>query len=157
MVSGTPAYMAPEQATGSVIDGRADMYALACVAWFLLCARDVFVRESARKVLVAQVYDEAPHINEQLEEKIPDALDALLYQCLAKDPERRPVDMETLILEIDRIVETHDLYWSRERRQAWWQEHCPARDDSVDEPGPAVGHIVPDFVHTETSVDANIK
>ncbi len=56
MVSGTPAYMSPEQASGARdLDGRSDLYALACVAYFLLTAQDIFDDTNSIRVMLAQI------------------------------------------------------------------------------------------------------
>lgn len=156
MVSGTPAYMAPEQATGSAVDGRADLYALACVAWFLLVGHDVFERDSAQKVLMAQVYDQPKPLNEVLDQAIPESVVALLHRCLAKEPEQRPQDMLELIVEIDKLVEDEGLYWSVTDRQQWWQHYCPDQNCGDEDPSSSFGHIVPDFVRTETSAASKV-
>src|SRR5262249_7215424 len=51
LVPGTPAYMAPESAMGQAVDGRADIYALGCVAYYLLTAELIFGEESGFAVL----------------------------------------------------------------------------------------------------------
>ena len=51
---GTPAYMAPEMALGESVDARADIYALGCVAYFLLTGAQVFTGDTVLKVVNAQ-------------------------------------------------------------------------------------------------------
>ena len=58
---GTPGFMAPEQILGMQLDGRADLYALGCVAWWLLAGGEVFSRDDGEaKVLHKHIYDELP-------------------------------------------------------------------------------------------------
>ena len=45
LILGTPGYMAPEMALGDSVDGRADLYALGCVAYYLLTGQQVFEGE----------------------------------------------------------------------------------------------------------------
>jgi serine/threonine-protein kinase len=59
LTPGTPAYMAPEMALGDEVDGRADLYALGCVAYFLLTGQVVFEGDNALQ-MVAKHLREAP-------------------------------------------------------------------------------------------------
>ncbi|MCA9514197.1 MAG: serine/threonine protein kinase, partial [Myxococcales bacterium] len=89
-VSGTPAYMAPEQVMGWDIDGRADVYLLGCVAWFLLVGRDLFTGGVATQVMFAHVQSEPEPPSALAPHPIPKELDAIVLACLAKRPEGRP-------------------------------------------------------------------
>ncbi len=151
MVTGTPSYMAPEQATGSEVDERCDIYALACVAYYLLSARDVFENENPHKVLMAHVYEPAPRISELAKQEIPQALDELLMNCLAKEPGDRPRNMEVLIKSLDNIAQDLDLKWTLEKRQDWWNNQCPYQDCGEDDPCTAAAHLEVSFLDTETS------
>jgi serine/threonine-protein kinase len=51
VIMGTPAYMAPEMALGDTVDGRADLYALGCVAYYLLTGDHVFTGDTVLKVI----------------------------------------------------------------------------------------------------------
>jgi serine/threonine-protein kinase len=87
-VMGTPLYMAPEQATGGALDGRADEYALAVVAFELLSGRVPFIADSPLAVLHQQVTAPPPPLSTVLPGS-PAAADAVLGKALAKKAEER--------------------------------------------------------------------
>ncbi|MFO0745951.1 MAG: serine/threonine-protein kinase [Myxococcota bacterium] len=119
MIMGTPAYMAPEQVLGEKsIDGRADLYALGAVAWWLLCGRDLFQATSATQVMFAHVNVEPEAPSKAARMPIPPELDAIVLRCLAKKPADRFADAEALAAAL-RAVPLADA-WTRERAQAWW-------------------------------------
>ena len=121
-VAGTPAYIAPEQATGEgALDGRADLYALGCVGYWLLTARHVFGATSGIKMIVAHVNDTPEPPSHHTEMPVPPDLDALILSCLEKDPASRPATAEDLIAALDGI--TFDDPWSPARAAEWWQVH----------------------------------
>jgi DNA-binding NarL/FixJ family response regulator len=86
---GTADYMAPEQARGGDVDGRADVYALACVLFKSLTGTAPFDRDSDLEKMVAHLKDPAPSLRDARPE-LPVALDAAVQQALAKDREDRP-------------------------------------------------------------------
>ncbi len=85
---GTPAYMAPEQAQGHPVDGRADLYALGLVLYEMLVGRAAFTGRSALAVALKHLY-EAPPRPSTVVSDVPAALDAVVLRCLEKDPARR--------------------------------------------------------------------
>ncbi|MGP3683678.1 serine/threonine-protein kinase [Streptomyces sp. IBSNAI002] len=94
MVVGTPAYMAPEQATGRRrLSGATDVFALGSVLAYAACGRPPFGDESGHGVLYRIVH-EAPDL-EPLRELEPD-LAEIVASCLDKDPEGRPTAAELL-------------------------------------------------------------
>ncbi|XXX82773.1 protein kinase [Sorangium sp. So ce134] len=91
-VLGTPGYMAPEQARGdSVIDARADVFALGCVLFQCLAGRPPFLGDSALALLVKVVLEEPPRLRE-LRGDIPEPLERLVSRMLAKAAGERPRD-----------------------------------------------------------------
>jgi len=136
--AGTPAYLAPEMATGSAnIDGRADIYAIGCVAHWLLTARPPFERETPMATVLAHLNDapDAPSLGSEL--PIPAALDALVLQCLEKRPQDRPTSVAELS---QRLNEVHDTEgWSQEQARRWWQTHDPSRRQPSGAPAPEEG------------------
>ena len=85
---GTPDYAAPEQISGRDVDGRADQYALACVAYTLLSGTVLFRREVPMAVLYAHLSVPPPRLTAARPE-LPDAVNQVLAQALAKEPDDR--------------------------------------------------------------------
>jgi serine/threonine-protein kinase len=85
---GTPHYSAPEQARGDHVDGRADQYALACVAFELLTGRRPFERDDPLTVLLAHVTAPPPALTERRPD-LPAAADGVMRRALAKAPDER--------------------------------------------------------------------
>jgi serine/threonine protein kinase len=85
---GTPAYAAPEQIQGRVVDGRADQYALACVAYQLLTGEMPFERDQGLAVLLAHLSEPPPSLSSRRPD-LPEAADRVLARALAKVPEKR--------------------------------------------------------------------
>jgi serine/threonine-protein kinase len=83
-IHGTPAFMAPEQALGEAVDGRADIYATGCLAYWLLTGELVFTADSAMGLLVQQAQAPPPPPSRRTELPIPPALEALVMRCLAR-------------------------------------------------------------------------
>jgi serine/threonine-protein kinase len=87
-VLGTPLYMAPEQATGAVLSGRSDQYALAVIAFELLAGRVPFSAQSPLAVLHQHVTAPPPPLSSVLPGTAP-AVDAVLARGLSKEPADR--------------------------------------------------------------------
>src|SRR5260221_3386493 len=82
---GTLDYMAPEQVQGRPIDGRADLYALACSAFEMLAGAPPFKRDEGVAVLWAQLSAPTPSVK-ALRPELPSAVDQVMAQALAKSP-----------------------------------------------------------------------
>jgi serine/threonine-protein kinase len=89
MLMGTPHYMAPEQIRGKVVDARADIYALGALSYHLVTGRPPFSGDNAIAVGFAHL-SEAPVPPRQLRADLPEAIDRVILQALAKDPAQRP-------------------------------------------------------------------
>ena len=86
---GTPAYMSPEQASGGgPLDGRSDVYSLACVLYEMLVGEPPYTGPSAQVVIAKRFTDPVPSVR-RLRETIPPAIDAAVSQALAKAPADR--------------------------------------------------------------------
>ena len=123
---GTPGFMPPEQILGMPLDGRADLYALGCCAWWLLTGREVFPRESAEaKILHTHINDPVPRLADHMTSWCPPALEAVITACLAKNPADRPSDARALAAMLRAIDVPADLAWTTEAATAWWRAYQP--------------------------------
>jgi tetratricopeptide (TPR) repeat protein/tRNA A-37 threonylcarbamoyl transferase component Bud32 len=87
---GTPAYMAPEQATGDPsADHRADIYAFGCLAYAAFTARPPFDLDAPHRIIAAH-FNTAPDRLTIHRADVPPAVAKLVTRCLEKDPDRRP-------------------------------------------------------------------
>ncbi len=87
-LTGTLAYVAPEQIEGDTVTGRADQYALACVLFEALTGRTPFLRDTEIAAIYAHLSDPPPSAVEQRAD-LPWAIDGVLARALAKDPAER--------------------------------------------------------------------
>jgi serine/threonine-protein kinase len=120
--TGTPAFMAPELILNEgEADQRADVYAVGCVAYYLLTGQLVFDGDTPMKMFLQHL--QAPPIppSRRTELPIPRDIDALVVACLEKDPRNRPQDARDLqrMLQRCRAVET----WDNDTARAWWEAH----------------------------------
>jgi serine/threonine protein kinase len=122
VVIGTPGYIPPEQAVAAPLDPRGDLYALGCVAWYLLTGTEVYARTSEDEVLRAHVYDAIPNLRERVTGWLPVELERLVVQCLAKRPEERPEDARTLARALDAIEIPMEHAWTDVEAQLWWSK-----------------------------------
>jgi len=122
VAAGTPAYMAPEMALGkSHVDGRADIYGLGCVGYWLLSGTRVFVADSPLAMALAHVKEEPVPLSRRSELRIPQSLESTIMACLRKDPSDRP----QAVAELDRLLAAHGLSdrWTPARAREWWELH----------------------------------
>ena len=104
--TGTPAYMAPEIILGEAdVDRRADVYALGCVAYFLLTGELVFQGETAIQTMFMHMQQEPVAPSARTANPIPPALERLILTCLAKQPQDRPGSASDLAAGLARIQE----------------------------------------------------
>ena len=103
-VVGTTHYLAPEQVEGKEIDGRADVYALACLIFHCLTGRVPFPRDSDMAVMYAHVHDDPPHVSDE-RPGLPEELDAVIEKGLDKSPERRFATCEEMIVAARAVVD----------------------------------------------------
>jgi serine/threonine protein kinase len=124
-VVGTPGYIPPEQITGTGGDARSDLYALGCVAWWLLTAGEVFARPDEETAIRSHVSDPVPQLRPRVKTWLPAELEAIVIRLLAKDPEDRPADARELAAALRAIPIPEEHAWTEARAQAWWLAHRP--------------------------------
>src|SRR5215212_8604854 len=87
-IIGTPAYMAPEQAQGMEVDGRADIYALGIILFEILTGKQPYEADTPMAVAIKHITDPVPHIL-QTNPKLPEAVDTIIQTAMAKDKTQR--------------------------------------------------------------------
>jgi serine/threonine-protein kinase len=122
-VSGTPGFIAPEVVLGAQTDHRVDIYALGCVAFWLVTGKLVFEGPGAIKVMSDHVHAAPPLPSSRAPAPLPPELDALILECLEKDPGKRPASARALQARLQAIAVAAP--WTRERAEQWWNVHAP--------------------------------
>ncbi len=123
-VGGTPAFMAPEQALGDrPLDAKTDLYAVGCLAYWMLTGGYVFEGKSTMDTMLQHVQAAPVPPSRRTELPIPPALEAVVLTCLAKDPADRPASADALRDELAAIPWADA--WTPERARRWWDAHRP--------------------------------
>ncbi len=122
---GTPSYMAPEMALGESVDARADIYALGCVAYFLLTGKLVFDAESSLQMIAKHMRNEPVPPSLRGGVDIPEGLEQLVLKCLAKNPDDRPRTADDLS---QSLASTRLGEWTQAEAAAWWKVRQPVAD-----------------------------
>lgn len=124
---GTPGYMAPEQALGHELDGRADLYALGCVAVWLLTGRQLFDYENPYQRLIATLTEDVPDFAARIPGGAPAELLTILRSCLQRAPDERPANARELAQQLRALVLNDGESWDAAKAQAFWSAHVPRR------------------------------
>ncbi|HET7457649.1 MAG TPA: serine/threonine-protein kinase [Gemmatimonadaceae bacterium] len=101
---GTPAYMAPEQAAGDLVDHRTDIYAWGVMAYELLAGRHPFAGKTTGQQLLAAHIAETPLSLGAVRPDVPPALVELVTRSMAKDPAERPQTAGELVRALDAVA-----------------------------------------------------
>jgi serine/threonine-protein kinase len=123
-VSGTPLYMAPEQAVADrTLDARADIYALGAMMYYALTAQPPFTGESAFAVMMAHARDPVVPPSE-VHPGVPEDLERVVLRCLAKKPDERYPDVKALVHALVACAAAAD--WDSEKAERWWADKVPS-------------------------------
>lgn len=118
-VSGTPAFIAPESIAGiATVGPPADVYALGCVAYWLLTGQYVFQAANPTMMMMQHLQASPVPPSHRAPNPVPADFEALIMKCLAKDPAERPADAAELSALLGRC--RLNKSWSEERAQTWW-------------------------------------
>lgn len=112
-ILGTASYMSPEQAEGTPVDTRSDVFSFGCVLYEMLTGQRAFQGESPISTLSAVLRAEPKPIRE-LARDVPPELERLITRCLRKDPDRRFQHMSDLTVALQELRdESHSATLSR--------------------------------------------
>jgi serine/threonine-protein kinase len=127
-IVGTPAFLAPEAALGrQPVDGRADLYALGCVGYWMLTGQPVFDEPTAIATAAAHITKQPIPPSQRAGRAIDAALEQLILDCLEKDRDCRPASAAVLRDRLSALRSSEP--WTREQAAEWWRKHVP---ESVD-------------------------
>jgi serine/threonine-protein kinase len=128
-LAGTPAFMAPELVLGGPLaDRRVDLYALGCVAYWLLTGHLVFDAENAVAMLYRHLESAPVPPSRRTEIRVPEALEQIVLACLAKNPADRPADADDLARRLAAVPLAEP--WTPEQARQWWASHLPEASGS---------------------------
>jgi eukaryotic-like serine/threonine-protein kinase len=105
---GTPFYMSPEQASGGMVDGRSDLFALGAVLYELLTGRRAFAGEGVAQVIHGLLYED-PLPPTRINPTLPPDMDTVVARALAKDPGARYPDGRAFIEDLEDVLESRPL------------------------------------------------
>jgi len=127
-LTGTPLYMSPEMISRpEAVDGRADLYALGAVAYWLLTGQPVFEGASIVEICGHHLHSAPVPPSERAGRVISAELERTILDCLAKDPKDRPCDALDLRRRLRACPPAAD--WDEAVARAWWREHRAADID----------------------------
>jgi hypothetical protein len=129
VVTGTPQYLAPEALTDpDNVDARTDIYALGAVGYYLLTGEQVFTGNIV-EICGHHLHTEPIPPSERLGLEVPFELEAVVMQCLAKNPDDRPQSAGEIRARLAASLEVPR--WRQVDAQVWWQEHGEALQPEV--------------------------
>jgi len=106
MIFGTPQYMSPEQAAGTGVDARTDIYSLGIIMYEMLCGHVPFEADTFMGVLTKHLYEEpipprrlVPPVD------LPQNVEAILLKAIAKKPDKRYLSMNELAEDLRAVAE----------------------------------------------------
>jgi serine/threonine-protein kinase len=123
LIVGTPGYMAPEIALSDKVDGRADLYALGCVAYYLLTGLQVFEGDTVMQVIAKHLQAEPEPPSRRVTFAVPRDLELLVLACLAKKPEERPRSAADLAARLAALAVEP---WTAIHARDWWAARAQA-------------------------------
>ncbi len=127
VATGTPSYLPPEIAMGETnIDGRADLYSLGCVAYFLLTGSLVFDESTPTAFALAHVQKPVVLPSERTKRPIPPALERIVMHLLEKKATNRPRSAQELQRQLRAIADELTVFTQSDAVN-WWHTHLPEK------------------------------
>ncbi len=149
MTKGTPAFMAPEQRRGELVDSRADVYSVAAIGYELLTGSEIDLDFERLLELGRTGW---PHLEPMVSMRpaVPAELDAILLRALAFDPKYRPNSCDELEEAISAIARTHGYHASDKDIARWIASELPSQQSPTMRGWPSTG-AAPFRADTESS------
>jgi len=132
VIAGTPLYIAPEAITSpESVSPQSDLYSLGAVGYFALTGQNVFQGRTLVEVCSHHLHTKPEPPSKRLSRPLPADLEALVLDCLEKDPGRRPAGAR----ELRRRLEACAAFggWTDEDARVWWEQNGEAAAPDVSE------------------------
>jgi serine/threonine-protein kinase len=123
-VAGTPMFLAPEAISRTALDARSDLYALGAVGYFLLTGHTLFDGKTVVEVCAQHLYSKPRPISELVSHSVSRELEALIHQCLEKEPSARPESAAALRAKLLACSDVQP--WRDPDAHLWWEKHGAA-------------------------------
>ncbi|MDF1662201.1 MAG: serine/threonine-protein kinase [Planctomycetota bacterium] len=98
---GTYAYMPPEQANGTEVDSRSDVYGLGAILYHCLCGRPPIVSDAGYYEVLRQIFEDDPPPPSTFNDALPRSLSDFCLRCLSKNPSHRPQSADKFSKELE--------------------------------------------------------
>ncbi len=129
-IEGTPEFMAPEAfSRNTEISNSVDIYALGCVAYWLLTAKYVFEKRTDMSTTLSNAGESPIPPSELINKPIPNDLEELIMACLATNPDERPESAEVLAERLSRCDIGEN--WTNQKAKEWWQRYSSDFEKNV--------------------------
>lgn len=152
IIAGTPTYLAPEAITDpKTVGPAADLYGVACIGYFMLTGEPVFSGRSVLEIFIRHVEAEPTPPSACTDNPIPERLEAVIMQCLAKNPADRIASAAALQAALDALEGT----WDPDRARQWWSRYDAEHEHEAARSGPiSIDSVTVDLYGRTTTGDA---
>ncbi|MBX3189943.1 MAG: serine/threonine protein kinase [Labilithrix sp.] len=128
IIAGTPEYMSPEQARGTEIDARSDVYACGICLYELVTGRPPFLGENAAEILIKQL-EEPPRPPSQLVRGLDPIVEEIILRAIQKDPQKRHQSARELRVELKESIDPGEPGGPHDDDERSIVENVPVLDD----------------------------
>jgi tRNA A-37 threonylcarbamoyl transferase component Bud32 len=135
VIAGTPLYIAPEAITSpESVSPQSDLYSLGAVGYFALTGQNPFQGRTLVEVCSHHLHTRPERPSARVDEPLPADLEALVLDCLEKDPTRRPAGARELRRRLEACADFGG--WTEADARAWWDANAvataPTLSDALD-------------------------
>jgi len=128
VIAGTPEYMSPEQARGTEVDARSDVYACGICLYELVTGRPPFLGDNPAEILIKQL-EEIPKPPSQIIKGLDPILEEVILRAVQKDPSIRHQSAREMRVELKELIEPGDGYSKDDEDELSIVENVPVLDD----------------------------